>query len=287
MLTDVLDVLKQVGLVVGRRDQVSANAYWSHHLSFSVSSGVDRYFAKIAPAAEDTPLKNEARALSAVYPVLEGNVPEHLSSVDYKNFNFLILSFVDSNRRVTFFDMVRNEIRVGEWERFFRALGEVGLKKISCPFTAQLAFFDREIPILADYIKSHAIAKMLQTLESTNQHGDLVTNNIGYKRDRPIVYDWEDYGKVTVVGFDLAIFVGSLLNYQTDRILAMVDSHDEDNAVIKRLIEANKLKLEDFRRLLPVYYGLFYQLKKTNGYGRQITTLAFDAANQMVSRIAG
>jgi thiamine kinase-like enzyme len=45
----------------------------------------------------------------------------------------------------------------------------------------------------------------LRELPEVPQHGDFVHNNLGRARDTLYVFDWEDYGKVCLPGFDLAM----------------------------------------------------------------------------------
>jgi fructosamine-3-kinase len=285
MLNDIRDVIERVGLPISDDGEIRSNIHWSHHLSFWIVSGRHKYFVKIAPEQEDAALKNEARALSTVHSSLKNIAPELVGFLNHRNFSFLIMSFLDSKPLNKLSEVVRNKTLVRQWELFFDALHKVGRNK-ECSFDAHLMVFDQYIPDLADYIRRFGLSDLVQSLVSFDQHGDLAAPNVGYNGNTPVVYDWEDYGKVRVGGFDLAMFIGSLLNHEADQIVQLLHSSSKPQAMLRRLIEVNRLSVHEFRLLLPVYYGLFYDLKRTNGYGKKITTLAYDVAQKLLMRLS-
>ena len=44
----------------------------------------------------------------------------------------------------------------------------------------------------------------LDRLPHVSQHGDLVINNLGRAARGMVIFDWEDFGRVTLPGFDVA-----------------------------------------------------------------------------------
>ncbi|HQR40299.1 MAG TPA: phosphotransferase, partial [Blastocatellia bacterium] len=54
----------------------------------------------------------------------------------------------------------------------------------------------------------------LAELPSQPQHGDFVPNNFGLRDDRLVIFDWEDYGRIDVPGFDLAVLLGSVVDFE-------------------------------------------------------------------------
>jgi len=103
----------------------------------------------------------------------------------------------------------------------------------------------------------------LRALPAQRQHGDFVPNNFGMRGDRLLIFDWEDFGKVDLPGFDLAVLLGSLVDFDPGRLRAMRDA-ELARAPVAWLNEACRLARIDtglFLRSLPFYLCLFMWLK--------------------------
>jgi len=124
-------------------------------------------------------------------------------------------------------------------------------------------FKDSELaPLLSGWCSGHGRAK-LDSLGSVMQHGDFVQNNIGVAARRLIIFDWEDYGKVCVPGFDLSTLLVSSLEFET-AVATMRDGNllvDRFSSVLKSACRALDIQVKDFLHLLPLYLLTFLHLK--------------------------
>ncbi len=111
----------------------------------------------------------------------------------------------------------------------------------------------------------------LDRLPHICQHGDLVMNNFGCAERGMIIFDWEDFGRVTLPGFDVALMICSCLRHDMARIERLFETgqprHMEE---ILSHFCAGEMDRGLFRRLLPIYYGAFQNLKRSLGYGAEI-----------------
>ena len=284
MLADIVHVLEKLGLTSGKPNLVYMNIRWSHHISLYVDTGVEkRYFIKTAPTARSEPLQNEAKALRTVGVFLVGRVPALLGFTTHNGFSFLVLSSLEGDPILGFADIAGSAARRDACVDLFRDLHSQTHAPEKTEIDEQLAFFEREVPVLAKYASSLTIGTVLEKLPHINQHGDLVANNVGYKGNSPIVYDWEDYGRVGLPGFDAAMLVGSLLKHDPARLLEVLYGEGRENGAVRALAEASGVAFDDFRRFIPVYYGCFLWLKKTNGYGEPVQRRALNAITGVIN----
>ncbi len=284
MLTDIVYTLEKLGLTSGKPNVVDMNIRWSHQMSLHVDSGVGKhYFIKTAPIARSEPLQNEAKALRTVGGFLAGRVPALLGFTTHNGFSFLVLSSLESDPILGFADIAGSAALRDAYVDLFRDLHSQTRAPEKTEIDEQLAFFEREVPVLAKYVSSLSIGTVLEKLPHINQHGDLVANNVGHKGNSPIVYDWEDYGRVGLPGFDAAMLVGSLLNHDPARLLEVLYGEGRENGAVRALAEASGVAFDDFRRFIPVYYGCFLWLKKTNGYGKAIQQITLNVITGVIN----
>ena len=111
----------------------------------------------------------------------------------------------------------------------------------------------------------------LDRLPHVSQHGDLVLNNFGCAKRGMIIFDWEDFGRVTLPGFDVALMICSCLRHDMARIERLFETGQPRHmAEILSHFCAGEIDRGLFRRLLPIYYGAFQNLKRSLGYGDEI-----------------
>ena len=84
-------------------------------------------------------------------------------------------------------------------------------------------------------------------------------------------------------GLDAAMLVGSLLNHDPARLLEVLYGEGRENHVVRALAEASGVAFDDFRRFIPVYYGCFLWLKKTNGYGELVQRLTLNVITGVIN----
>lgn len=106
----------------------------------------------------------------------------------------------------------------------------------------------------------------LKSLHRQKQHGDFVPNNFGMRSNGLVIFDWEDFGKVDLPGFDLAVLFGALVDFQPRKLRALRDAvlSGSTRGAIPWLGEACRLSRVDqhhFLHALPFYLSLFMWLK--------------------------
>lgn len=101
------------------------------------------------------------------------------------------------------------------------------------------------------------------------QHGDLVVNNLGHRDRELVVFDWEDYGKVGLVGLDLFTLYLTACAMEFDALQALARPGADLRAPVERLMrhgcEALGLEFDAFRDAVPVYLLVFLYLKRNYG----------------------
>jgi len=112
----------------------------------------------------------------------------------------------------------------------------------------------------------------LESLGAVPQHGDFVVNNVGTKGSRLIVFDWEDFGKVSLPGFDLCTLAMSLADAEVPGITFERYGRGSDRLLsfLKPACGAIGLDIDQFWRLVPLYLLTFLYLKQ--GYAAGIRT---------------
>ncbi len=105
----------------------------------------------------------------------------------------------------------------------------------------------------------------LASLPSLRQHGDFVPNNLGSRKSRIIIFDWEDFGKVCLPGFDLAVLLASCVDFDSNELRRVRDADgDVGSGTVPWLREAfGVLELDALRfwRSVPFHLFLFLCLK--------------------------
>jgi hypothetical protein len=283
-MLDVLGVvLADLGLRTATAATPEVNINWSHHISVEVKvGGAIRFYVKLAPAAERS-LANEAETLKLIAGPLHGHAPELLGHVVKDGLTFVVMAFVETRPVARLEDIVGDPGRLGYWRHIFGTFRN--LRGGEAPGDRQriAEHMCRSSPALAAYVDRCALAPVIAALPSVPQHCDLVTNNIGEIGGRPVIYDWEDFGRVDLPGFDLALFLGTLLELDPARIAALLQAPRRLDPGLASLIEATGLAGEEFCRLMPVYYGAFLWLKETQGYRSNIRDLTLNVIDMLAA----
>lgn len=128
--------------------------------------------------------------------------------------------------------------------------------------------------LLESYISRLGVEQML-LLPHIRQHGDLVVSNIGVTTRGMVIFDWEDFGRVELPGFDIALLLVSSLDYDVAllrRWFELREPRELDDIIIAAADDLG------FSRpmlwgLLPVYLAHFLYLKEMLGYRPSIREL--------------
>jgi aminoglycoside phosphotransferase (APT) family kinase protein len=114
-------------------------------------------------------------------------------------------------------------------------------------------------------VLAHSDLDALSRLPSQRQHGDFVPNNFGMRPEGLVVFDWEDFGRIDLPGFDLAVLVGSLVDFEPKRLQDVRDASLRARKPLVRWLDeacrAAGLSPADLMRALPLHLALFMWLK--------------------------
>ena len=130
----------------------------------------------------------------------------------------------------------------------------------------QAYFGTHPLSSLAQAWLADGLPDSLRRLPPMAQHGDLVLNNLGKSRAGDLViFDWEDFGAVSVPGLDLFTLELALAG----DVHLLLAGRRQPAAPLGRLVQrccaAMGLELDVYRRLAPFYALVFRYLKRNYG----------------------
>jgi hypothetical protein len=110
------------------------------------------------------------------------------------------------------------------------------------------------------------IRPLIASLPRILQHGDLAVTNIAIAGGEVVFFDWEDFGLVDVIGFDLAVALLSLHDFDAVRLRERLAAPTAEAALVRRGCARLNLSTNLFLELFPVYLSLFVKVKRSWGY---------------------
>jgi hypothetical protein len=148
------------------------------------------------------------------------------------------------------------------------------------PHTAALRrIHERTVdPVCAEIVTEWMASEQLDKLPHILQHGDFVVNNLGLADSRLVVFDWEDFGRIVLPGFDLCTVLASDAAFDRDALRAIItparNGPDPYAELLDGACPAIGLTPEMFRKLIPLYLVIFLALKSDHqNYGGAIRQL--------------
>ena len=121
------------------------------------------------------------------------------------------------------------------------------------------------------------IGPHIDALSAVRQHGDFYLNNLGMRGDALIVLDWEDYGRTSVPGYDLALLLLSLNDFSPTRLRENTRVGAVHEWILRAGTTETGLDPDLFIRLLPVYLMVTARIKTGMGYGEAVRARALGA----------
>ncbi len=104
----------------------------------------------------------------------------------------------------------------------------------------------------------------LDSLPHIPQHGDFTASNFGETNAGLVIFDWEDFGRVNLPGFDLFILLASSLKFAVPKLLdAKWENDDGYGKLVEQSCAVMNLSTQMFRELVPLYLVIFLTLKET------------------------
>jgi hypothetical protein len=228
--------------------------------------------------SSERPLRDEYVALRIAHEAFPDNVPQPVGFYQKSGLEILICRGIRHKKVRSLQDyrhIIHKEIKaiLKGSKIFFRE------EKPSSPHMQQLM-------TACDYFKnrpfSNAMRDWLGNLNSTlvnslphiKQHGDLTLYNMGVAGDKLIIFDWEDFGKISIPGFDLCcLAVNSVTQFSPmgiERILERSAYPKEVMDIITCYCKELPLDQETFFHLYPIYLFYFLYLKDRYGYSSEI-----------------
>jgi hypothetical protein len=119
-------------------------------------------------------------------------------------------------------------------------------------------------PLLVAWLEGRG-TRELDALGVSPQHGDFVLSNLGIAAHRLVIFDWEDFGKICLPGFDLCTLVISSIDLETDDLDCLVEGRgplvDRLSVVVMPACKALGIEAAQFWHAFPLYLLTFLYLK--------------------------
>lgn len=273
MLNAIYDLLVEHGLLAsGGECRFAAQLTMGNNFLVNVYVAGGRFFH--VRAAEDFDLAREFDIARIVHHALGRFVPEPLCFARGKHFNCIVFEGLE-------FDAVPAKSllasaadgRIGtELRAFFMATqenlaGEQGAALFVDEIERLRRHFDGTewVKLLNDIVHSAELSP-LWDLPGLPQHGDLALNNLGVGERGLVVYDWEDFGKSSLRGMDLAVLLASVCRFDAAQLRALRLSGPGSPAAqqpgwLAPCCHALGLRPANFWAAMPLYLLDFLRMK--------------------------
>ena len=126
------------------------------------------------------------------------------------------------------------------------------------------------------------VETLVARLPRIAQHGDLAVNNIGIANDGLIFFDWEDFGLVDLAGFDLAIALLSLHNFDVAQLCGRLTVPTSEATLVELGGQHLEVSADRFLDLVPCYLSLFIKVKRSGGYDTMVQERAAAALRDWI-----
>jgi hypothetical protein len=130
------------------------------------------------------------------------------------------------------------------------------------------------------------VESLVARLPRIPQHGDLAVNNIAIADGRLVFFDWEDFGLVDLAGFDLAVVLLSLHNFNVASLRANLAAPTMQARLVKQCCTQLAIAPGQFPDLLPAYLSLFINIKRSGGYDTAVPERAAAALREWIHALA-
>ena len=167
-------------------------------------------------------------------------------------------------------------------ETFGRFLGMVETLENRRPDTPARLHLEPALLGLPDSLRQKvnalAVARNWRTWEDSlpagPQHSDLAINNVGRTTTGFVLFDWEDYGRVTFPGFDVSVLLVSACGFDARRVNATVTSLSRESkrreGALPQAVDLLPTERERLREVVLISLVLFHSLKCTLNYDDEV-----------------
>lgn len=241
----------------------------SGNLVFLVYPGGGAFYAVKIGAQTD--LRREHEGLIAGHRLFPDGVPEVLAWSRHRSFPTLVMRGIPytplSIERMRRFEPLVADRLTDFFATCCRSLREPLSEPASERIRRANGALDRPVPEATWSAYCAEIANEVDRMPAVRQHGDFYIHNLGIHRDALVVLDWEDFGLESLPGFDLALLLLSLNDFD----IALVRTHAGTGAPHAWILEAGctacGIAPESLLHLLPAYVALAALMKQRQGYG--------------------
>ena len=150
---------------------------------------------------------------------------------------------------------------------------------------------DRDVKkAMTKHLDRMDISEIDRTLH-ISQHGDFVMRNLGIRRSTGgvVVFDWEDFGRVTLAGMDVATFLASSVHFDSKKILAILSRKDATVAgdLYVAAMKILGIDLALTKLLFPIYMVHFLDLKINLKYSDDVVSRVNKTICELCDGISG
>ena len=289
MIGIIRNLFKEMSLIK-EENQFSFYVSFNRNFNFFIfCNRQDFYQVKIS---SERPLQKEYEALKTVNQAIPTNVPQLIGFYQKEGFEILVCKGI-KHRKI----------------KQSKSDGEIVWREVRAILKPSKAAFEEkkpsqvhmdELKTVFEYFKyrpfSVQMGEWLRKLDSgvinslphIKQHGDFTLNNMGLEGDRLIIFDWEDFGKITIPGFDIFCLTVDLLTgfdkTRIERISKMKDYPIEIIELIGYFCNELSIDMKLYFNLYPAYVLCFLYLKEKYEYSREIISKVENVCNEMLGK---
>jgi hypothetical protein len=275
----MIEIISQLFKEISLLNEVSQLPFYvsfNRNFNFFIFGSREEFYQ--VKVSSERPLRDEYEALRIAHEAIPGNVPQPVGLYQKAGLEILICRGI-RHKKVrslqTHREIIQREIKaiLKGSKVFFRE------EKPSSPHMQQLM-------TACDHFKNHPLliamrgwlgnldARLVNSLPHIKQHGDLTLYNMGVAGNKLIIFDWEDFGKISIPGFDLCcLAVSSVTRFsamEIERVLERSAYPKEVMDIITCYCKELPLDQEIFFNLYPIYLFYFLYLKDRYGYSPEI-----------------
>lgn len=123
---------------------------------------------------------------------------------------------------------------------------------------------------------SSSYSRFIDRMPRVAQHGDFFLLNLGVSSGRYIIFDWEDFGRVCLAGYDVIMLAISALEFKPGPIKEII--HGEGHVGLQTLLFCLRDYLDisnrEFGDLVKICLLIFLFLKKSAHYHASLVDVA-------------
>ena len=272
MITEIYDGLR-------RRKLIGADECPPWNLLFSRQTNIDIFprSGEIfhVKVGNRMLLQHEYKALQEAYSALPMHVAEPLALLSGNTIEYLVCrGIAHINARSSTFHKNHPTLHNALNDYFAKAAEKFKVEEPASSHTERLA--DR----LEQYVDSHKAGfrrysqiidrhpSEIDSLPHIKQHGDFAPTNFGISKQGIIIFDWEEFGKEEIPGYDLCVLIISSLDFDLSKICRFLSGNTNSPLfpIVRNFCAIYGIAPEFFRGLLVLCAMLFLYSKEKAQY---------------------